>query len=78
MHLAVRSLCFCQSVRISVDGSVRIPAGSSKTREALCQYIARAPVSLKKLLIEDHAGSVLYYTAYSPYFRTNAKCVSRR
>ena len=30
----------------SVDGSVRIPAGSSKAREALSQYIARAPVSL--------------------------------
>lgn len=57
----------------SVDGSVRIPAGSSKTREALSQYIARAPVSLKKLVVEDHAGTVLYYTAYNPYFRTNTK-----
>ena len=32
----------------SVD-SVRIPAGSSRTREALSQYIARPPVSLQKL-----------------------------
>jgi len=49
---------------------VRIPAGSSRTREALAQYIARAPVSLKKLVVEDHEATVLYY---NPYFRTNAK-----
>jgi len=57
----------------SVDGSVRIPAGSSRTREALSRYIARAPVSLNKLLVEDHAATVLYHTAYNPYFRTNLK-----
>jgi len=57
----------------SVDGSVRIPAGSSRTREALAQYIARAPVSLCKLVVEDHAATVLYHTAYNPYFRTNRK-----
>jgi hypothetical protein len=34
----------------SLDGSVRIPAGCSRTREALSQYIARAPVSLGKPL----------------------------
>ena len=57
----------------SVNGSVRIPAGSSRTREALAQYIARAPVSLCKLVVEDHAATVLYHTAYNPYFRTNRK-----
>ena len=57
----------------SVDGSVRIPAGSSRTREALSQYIARAPLSLNKMVVEDHAGTVLYHTAYNPYFRTNRK-----
>ena len=56
----------------SVDGSVRNPAGSSSTREALSQHIARAPVSLKKLVVEDNASAVLYYSAYNPYFRTNA------
>jgi hypothetical protein len=50
-----------------------IPAGSSRTREALSQYIARAPVSLNKLLVEDHAATVLFHTAYNPYFRTNLK-----
>jgi len=69
----------------SVDLSVKIGATSSKAREALSQYIprpaagrrpargARPPVSLKKLLVEDHAGSVLYHTKYIPYFRTNRR-----
>jgi hypothetical protein len=57
----------------SVDGSVRSPAGSSRTREALSQYIARATVSLNKLIVEEHAATVLYRTAYNPYFRTNLK-----
>jgi len=46
--------------------SVRIPAGSSRTREALSQYIARAPVSLSKLIVEDHAATVLYQTDLQP------------
>jgi len=57
----------------SVDGSVRIPAGSARTREALSQYIARAPVSLSKLVVEDYSATVLYHTVYNPYFRTNQK-----
>ncbi|MBE3038044.1 MAG: transposase zinc-binding domain-containing protein, partial [Chloroflexi bacterium] len=44
----------------SVDLSVKIPASSSKAREALAQYIARPPVSLQKMLVEEHDGSVLY------------------
>jgi hypothetical protein len=60
-----------------VDASVRIPAGSSKAREAVSQYLARARVSLQKLLVEEGgAVRVLYYTAYNPYFRTNAKLFS--
>ena len=57
----------------SLDGSVRIPASSSRTRKTLSQYIARAPVSLSKLIVEDHAATVLYHTTYNPYFRTNRK-----
>jgi hypothetical protein len=34
-------------------GSIRIPAGSAKTREALAQYIVRPPVSLEKLLVDE-------------------------
>jgi len=57
----------------SVHGYVRVPAGSARTREALSQYIARAPVSLSKLVAEDDSATVLYHTAYNPYFRTNHK-----
>jgi hypothetical protein len=55
----------------SLDMSVRIPANSSKTREALAQYIARPPVSLSKMLVEEHEASVLYRSEYNPYFKTN-------
>jgi hypothetical protein len=57
----------------SPDMSVKIPAGSSRTREALAQYIARPPVSLSKMLVEEHGGSVLYRSEYNPYFKTNAR-----
>jgi hypothetical protein len=69
----------------SLDMSVRIPAASSRTREALAQYIARPPVSLSKMLVEEplagsspqgcgrHEASVLYRSEYNPYFKTNAR-----
>lgn len=57
----------------SMDLSVKIPSTSSKAREALAQYIARPPVSLKKMLVEEHAGSVLYQSEYNAYFRTNSR-----
>ncbi|MGA2641583.1 MAG: hypothetical protein ABSG21_11860 [Spirochaetia bacterium] len=44
----------------SLDMSVKIPAGCSRTREALAHYIARPPVSLSKMLVEEHEASVLY------------------
>jgi len=50
----------------SVDGAVRIPAGSCRTREAVSQYISRAPISLSKLVVEDHAATVLYHTHLQP------------
>jgi hypothetical protein len=57
----------------SLDMSVKIPAGSSRTREALAQYIARPPVSLSKMLVEEHEACVLYRSEYNPYFKTNAR-----
>ena len=57
----------------SIDLSVKIPASSSKAREALAQYIARPPVSLQKMLVEEHAGSVLYRSEYNPYFHTDSR-----
>ena len=57
----------------SVDLTVKIPATSSKAREALAQYIARPPVALRKMLVEEHAGSVLYRSEYNPYFHTDSR-----
>ena len=38
----------------SVDSSVRVASQSEKAREALSQYIARPPISLKKMSIEEN------------------------
>jgi hypothetical protein len=57
----------------SVNLSVKIPATSYKAREALAQYIARPPISLSKMLVEEHEASVLYRSEYNPYFKTNVK-----
>jgi hypothetical protein len=57
----------------SVDLSIRMPATSPRARVSLAQYIARPPISLKKLLVEEHEGSVLYRSEYNPYFKTNTK-----
>jgi hypothetical protein len=57
----------------SVDLSVGIPASSSRIREALAQYIARPPISLSKMLVDEHEASVLYRSEYNPYFKANAR-----
>jgi len=57
----------------SVDLTVKIPATSLKARVALAEYIARPPLSLKKMLVEERGGSVLYRSEYNPYFKTNQK-----
>jgi hypothetical protein len=57
----------------SVDLTVKIAANSPKTRVSLAEYIARPPLSLKKMLVEEHGGSVLYRSVYNPYFATDQK-----
>jgi hypothetical protein len=57
----------------SLDMSAKIPARCSRTREALAQCIARPPVSLSKMLVEEHEGSVLYRSEYNPYFKTDCR-----
>ena len=57
----------------SLDMSVKIPAASSRAREALAQYIARPPISLAKMLVEEPHSSVLYRSEFNPYFKTNAR-----
>ncbi len=58
----------------SVDASIRIPATSTRTREALAQYVVRAPVSLHNLLVdEEGTNSVIYRSPYSDFFKTDTK-----
>jgi hypothetical protein len=54
----------------SVDASVRIPAFSDQARQALSQYIARPPLSLKKIGIEENRdATVISFTSQSEFFK---------
>ena len=57
----------------SIDSSIRIFGGSQKERENLAQYIARPPISLKKITLESFHGKVLFHTCYNAYFGENLK-----
>jgi len=53
-----------------LDHSIRIPAFSIKAREALSQYIARPPLSLKKMSIEENAeGTVISFASENEFFK---------
>jgi hypothetical protein len=54
-----------------VDNSVRLDGGDHTARQALAQYIARAPLSLQKLTYDRVGGKVLYHTTYNPYLKQN-------
>ena len=54
-----------------MDNPVRLDGGDHHTRQALAQYIARAPLSLQKLTYDQPGGKVLYHTDYNPYFKQN-------
>ena len=56
----------------SIDASIRIPAGSTETRQALAQYIVRPPVSLQKLLVDQGGTDTEVYRApCSDYFHSD-------
>jgi hypothetical protein len=57
----------------SVDNSVKIPATSKAARVNLSQYIARHPVSLKKIFYVKENGTVIYRTKYNEYWGENIK-----
>jgi hypothetical protein len=63
-------LCWKHS-GFSVDNSVRLDGGDHKARQALAQYVARAPLSLQKVTYDRLGGKVLFHTAYNPYFKQN-------
>jgi hypothetical protein len=54
----------------SVDASVRIPAFSDQARGALSQYIARPPLSLKKIGIKENGdATAVSFTSQSEFFK---------
>jgi hypothetical protein len=64
-----RNLLSWKHSGFSIDNSVRILDQSSQ--ESLAEYIARPPISLKKIRYEPFKGKVLFHTTYSEYFKQN-------
>ena len=56
-----------------MDVSILLPGGNSKKRESLAQYLARPPISLKKVSFESFGGKVLFHTSFNEYFKENLK-----
>jgi len=71
-HMADNLLSWRHS-GFSIDSSIRLFGGSQKERENLAQYIARPPISLKKIRFESFHGKVLFHTDYNEYFKENLK-----
>ncbi len=66
----VTSLINWRHSGFSVDCSIRIPAYSDKTREALSKYIARHPLSLKKISYQENGDcALIFYTSNNDFFR---------
>jgi hypothetical protein len=61
----------------SVDNSIFLFPYDEKAREGLCQYIARFPASLQKIVYEPAKKKVLYHTTYNEYFKENLKIIDR-
>jgi len=57
----------------SIDNSVRKMSYDNKAMESLAEYMARCPVSLKKLMYEPFKGKVIFHTKYNSYFKENMK-----
>lgn len=61
----------------SVNHDVRIPALSNQARQALSQYIARPPLSLKKISIEENGEATLVcYTSENEFFKGKTETFS--
>ena len=65
-------LCWRRS-GFSVDGSVELYATNPAAMERLAQYMARPPISLSKVTLEEQGANVLFHTKYNPYFRQSLK-----
>jgi len=53
--------------------SVGLYATDPTAMERLAQYMARPPISLSKVLLEQQGGKVLSHTRYNPFFRQSLK-----
>ncbi len=61
----------------SVNHDIRIPAFSDQARQALSQYIARPPISLKKMSIEENGeATVISYTSDNDFFKGKTETFS--
>jgi hypothetical protein len=65
----VQNLLSWKNSGFSIDNSVRLT--DAKSKESLTEYIARPPLSLKKIRYEPFKGKVLFHTKYSEYFGEN-------
>jgi len=64
-----RNLLSWKHSGFSIDNSVRML--DRKSKENIGQYMARPPLSLKKITYEPFKGRVLFHTTYSDYFKEN-------
>ena len=64
-----------RSIGVSNYNSVRLT--DVKSKESLAEYIARPPLSLKKIRYEPFKGKVLFHTKYSDYFRPTLALVEK-
>ncbi|MGA2381020.1 MAG: transposase [Spirochaetia bacterium] len=65
-------LCWRRS-GFSVDGSVGLYATDPAAMERLAQYMARPPISLSKVTLQEQGANVLFHAKYNPYFRQSLK-----
>ena len=65
-------LCWKNS-GFSLDGSIVLRATDPAAMERLAQYMARPPISLGKVTLEEQDGKVLFHTSFNPYFGENLK-----
>jgi hypothetical protein len=69
----VASMLSWQHSGFSLDGSIGLYARDQKAMERLAQYMARPPIALSKVVLEERGGKVLFHTKYNPYFGENLK-----
>ncbi len=68
-----RNLLSWKHSGFNIDNSIRIMSFDNKAREAIAQYIARCPISLKKIIYEPVKGKVIFKTKYNAYFKENVR-----